>query len=263
MSFRLSRPERGESPVIVEVPHAGLRMDAASLAYCAAMGRNLGRDADLFVDELFGDAVSAGATLLCAEMSRYVCDLNRHPGDFDSQTSSTGGAEPAPHGVIWRKSTDGRPALTSTLPASEVERRLTSFYEPYHRALREEVERKKQLFGMVILLSGHSMPSFGRLGEARADIVPGTRTQTTAGRPVIAVVEQLALDFRLRLAHDDPYKGGHTTASYGKPAEGVHAIQVELARRLYMDEVHLVRAAGFADCRRFCLELVRQLGLLR
>lgn len=263
MSFRIERGRGAETPLIVEVPHAGLAVDAESLAFCIAPGRAIGQDADLYVDELYQDATAAGASVLVAEMSRYVCDLNRNEADFDAETAVGGRADASAFGVIWRRTTEGYPALRSPLEASEVERRLSRFHRPYHRALAELIQEKRARFGTVILLCAHSMPSLGRGGESRADIVPGTRGRTSTATSVIACVERVCESFGHTWVHDQPYRGGFSTEHYGRPADGVHAIQVELARRLYMDESTLAKSEGFSSCRKFCFELVRSLAALR
>ena len=268
MYFSAIEPRSTATPVVVEVPHAGLAVDALSLATLAAPARSLGRDADLYVDQLYGAAPDYGASMLVAHLSRYVCDLNRSESDVDSRAVEGGTATSAPHGLVWRSTTEARPALLAPLSRAELARRLDEIYRPYHRALAELIDEKKQRFGFAILLCAHSMPSFGRAGhadpgQARADIVPGSRGGTTTGAPVRQVTEEAAASFGWTLRHDDPYRGGFSTAHYGKPAAGVHAIQIEIARRLYMDEQSLAKApAGFAHTQRFCNELVVRLGQL-
>jgi N-formylglutamate deformylase len=112
------------------------------------------------------------------------------------------------------------------------------------------------------------MPSVGRAAHGdmhatRADVVPGTRGKTSADRAFIDAVDAHARAAKLSVAHDDPYQGGFTTLSYGRPATGVHVVQVELARRLYMAETTLERGAGFAKIRAFCTDLVGVLGKTR
>lgn len=264
MYFRVEKPRAAETPVVVEVPHAGITFDAESLALCAAPARSIGRDADLFVDELFADAPDVGATLLYGRASRYLVDLNRAADDLDSHTTPGGKSEGSPHGVIWRRTTEGRPALAGPLPQTEIERRLDLVYHPYHRALTELLADKRERFGFVILLCGHSMPSFGRLGDRRADVVPGSRGRTTAAASVIDASDRVAHEFAFEVAHDTPYRGGFSTEHYGQPSEGQHALQIELARRLYMDETSLRRnTQAFARCQSFCRALVAELGTIR
>lgn len=268
MHFSVTEPRSAPTPVVVEVPHAGLSVDALSLATLAAPARSLGRDADLYVDELYAAAPEYGASMLVAHLSRYVCDLNRSETDVDSRAVDGGTAASAPHGLIWRSTTEARPALLGPLSRDELTRRLDHIYRPYHRALAELIEDKKRRFGFAILLCAHSMPSFGRAGhadpgQARADIVPGSRGGTTTNPAVRRVTEETAESFAWTLRHDDPYRGGFSTAHYGRPADDVHAIQIELARRLYMDEQSLAKSPqGFARTQRFCNELVQRLGQL-
>lgn len=268
MYFSVREPVGPETPVVVEVPHAGLHVDARAVATLVAPARSLGRDADLYVDELYQDAPELGATLLVANVSRYVCDLNRSEEDIDGLAAEGGSARSAPHGLIWRTTTENQPALAAPLPRREVQRRLDEIYRPYHGTLRELLEAKRARFGFAVLLCGHSMPSRGRSagdsGRVRADVVPGSRGRTSAAATVIDVPEQLANERGWSAAHDAPYRGGFSTAHYGRPRAGVHAIQVELSRRLYMDEQSLEKKPNdFEATRDYCRRLVAALGELR
>lgn len=250
----------------MEVPHAGLGIDAQTAASLASPVRALGVDADLYVDELYQDAPDVGATLLVARLSRYVCDLNRGEEDVDPLAASGGTAHSAPHGLIWRSTTEGHRALVHPLSRPELKRRIEQYYRPYHACLQQLLDEKRKRFGFAILVAGHSMPSRGRYGhvdtgQARADVVPGSRGRTSASSEIIETPERLARARGWTVAHDNPYRGGYTTAHYGRPAEQQHALQVELARRLYMDEESLEKRPGrFEQTREFCLDLVRALG---
>jgi N-formylglutamate amidohydrolase len=130
------------------------------------------------------------------------------------------------------------------------------------------LEAKVARFGYAILLCGHSMPSVGRAGHVdagvrRADVVPGTRGRTSCHPAVIAAIEQVASEHDLTVEHDRPYKGGYTTAHYGRPSARVHAIQIELARRLYLDEGKLQRLHGaFEATQALCRDFVGALAEL-
>jgi N-formylglutamate amidohydrolase len=269
VSFTLTEPRAQETPVIVEVPHAGLDLDAEALSTLVAPASAIGRDADLYVDELYADAPDCGATLLAARMSRYVCDLNRSEHDVDRDTVQGATGRASPHGLIWRSTTENRAAIARPLARTELERRLQAYYRPYHDKLDALVRDRLDRHGFVILVSGHSMPSRGRdghddPGRERADIVPGTRQRSTAAAAVIEATEQVAARFHLGLAHDDPYRGGHTTVRHGRPAAGVHAIQIEISRKLYMDELTLAKKPNeFRVVRSFCRALVQELSTLR
>lgn len=269
MPFTLTEPRAAEAPIVVEVPHAGLQIDAETLSTLVAPAVSIGRDADLYVDELYADAPDVGATLLTARMSRYVCDLNRSEHDVDRDTVLGATGRSSPHGLIWRSTTDNRAAIARPLPRIELDRRLAAYYRPYHDQLEELVRDRLDRHGFVILVSGHSMPSRGRdghddPGRERADVVPGTRQRTTAAAAVIDAVEDVARRFQFGVSHDDPYKGGHTTIRYGRPAAGIHAIQIELNRRLYMDEQTLAKKPNeFRVVRSFCRALIEQLSALK
>lgn len=268
--FSVIEPTGVESPVIVEVPHAGLWVDGLALATLAAPARSLGRDADLWVDELYADAPARGATLLVAHVSRYVVDLNRSEKDIDAE--SIEGAPPnarATRGIVWRLTSEGAKVLDAPLARHELERRLDTYYRPYHRALATLIARKRARFGHAIVVAAHSMPSVGRAAGhgdpyfARADVVPGTRGRSSAAGAFIDVVDAQARSSGFSVAHDDPYQGGFTTMHYGRPSADVHVVQVELARRLYMDETSLRKNDGFGRVRAFVTDLVTHLGAVR
>ncbi|APR75254.1 N-formylglutamate deformylase [Minicystis rosea] len=273
--FEVIEPKTGESPLVVEVPHAGLWIDPEALAYTVAPARSIARDADLYVDQLCQDAPAEGATLLVAHTSRFVVDLNRSEMDLDAEAVEGGGRAPCPRGLVWRLTTDGDPVIAAPIPRRELERRMTTIYRPYHRTLEALLERKLARFGFAVLLCAHSMPSqprptppggdFGRAGPPfyRADLVPGTRGRTTAMGTVIDRVDAHGRSFGWTIRHDDPYRGGFSTGFYGKPARGVHAVQIEIARRLYMDETSLrIDPQGFRAVREFARTLAARLAFV-
>lgn len=267
--FSVFEPAREETPLLVEIPHAGLLVDGPTLARLTAPATAIGRDADLYVDELYADAPTYGATLLVANMSRYVCDLNRSEKDVDAE--SIEGTPPnarATRGIVWRLTSDGLPAIGAPIPRNEYERRLETYYRPYHRTLTEILERKRARFGYAVVLAGHSMPSIGRVDHGdprapRADVVPGTRGRTSAAGHFIDAVDAHARAAGFSVAHDNPYQGAYTTQHYGRPDLHIHVVQVELARRLYMDECSLLKNADFERTRAWCASLVAGIGSMR
>ena len=268
--FDVLEPATGEAPVVVEVPHAGVHVPAEVLANLVAPARAVARDADLFVDELYEDAPAEGATVLIARTSRYALDLNRAEDDIDGGVVH-GNPRPArPHarGLLWRTTTDDDPALERPITLDDYNWRVRTIHKPYHDALRRLLDRKIARFGHVVLLAAHSMPSVGRQGHAdagvkRADVVPGSRGRTSADARVIDAVESVAVAHGCSVEHDRPYRGGFTTTHYGQPAQACHAIQIELARRLYLDESRLRRSAtGMAKTRKLCRAFVAKLARL-
>lgn len=270
MPFEVLEPvAAAETPLVVEIPHASIAVDPLSLATLRVSAHSIGQDADLYVDELYQDAQALGATVLVARVSRYVCDLNRAETDVDERAvQGVPKAPPAPHGLIWRQSTLGQAALLQPLTRREFERRRDGIYRPYHARLQQLLARKQERFGFALLLAAHSMPSRGRQGHRdtgtrRADVVPGSRGRTSAASRVIDLPEHLARARGLSVAHDEPYRGGFTTGHYGKPERGIHVLQVELNRALYMDEDSLEPLpTGFDATRAYCRELVLRLSQL-
>jgi N-formylglutamate amidohydrolase len=268
-SYEVLEPTGPETPVVVEIPHAGLDLPAPFLEPLAAPARSLGRDADLYVDALYADAPAEGASVLVCRTSRYAVDVNRAESDVDAEVVEGARGDVAlHHGLVWRTTSDGETALARKLTRAELDERLDLVWRPYHRALAALVERKRQRFGVAVVVAAHSMPSVersprprdGRDARARADVVPGTRGRRSAAPELIDAVERHAVSRGWSVRHDDPYAGGFTTQHYGRPADGVHVIQVELARRLYLDEGSLRQSAGFEAVRTWCRELVAHLG---
>ncbi len=261
-------PEHGRTPVLVEVPHAGLFVPEPLREEILANEATRKRDADLYVDELYALAPQTGAALLRARISRYVVDLNRAPDDVELGAIEESGAKAhQPRGVVWRVTTDGRRALRTPLDASMLEQRLALYHAPYHARLRSELDAIRARFGYALLVAGHSMPSAVRRGvreiERRADIVPGSLGGTSADPRVVELVDQHFRAAGLSVRHDDPYRGGFTTAHYGRPAERQHAIQIEINRALYMDELSCVpKADNFARLQQLLKELTARLGQL-
>jgi N-formylglutamate amidohydrolase len=264
--FDVVHPEKDETPLVVEVPHAGLGVPPHFATTLLAPARAIARDADLFVDELYAASPDVGASLIVSRVSRYVVDLNRAETDVDAETVVGAPASPrAPRGVVWRLTTDNERSIAAPLTTAELEARLDQIHRPYHAALAETVRRKMEKFGVCVVLAAHSMPSVGRTGHGdtnvqRADVVPGTQGRTTAQASLIDLVERHAQAAGLSVKHDEPYRGGYTTRHWGRPSHGVHAVQVELARRLYMNEAALVKNEAFSAMKSFATSLVEALG---
>ena len=171
------------------------------------------------------------------------------------------------HGLVWRSTSQGERALARKLTRQELDERLESVWHPYHAALAAIVQRKRARFGVAVVLAAHSMPSVDRpigacrgMPRERADVVPGTCGMTTAHKRFLDPVEALARSQGWALRHDDPYAGGYTTRRYGLPGQEIHAIQVELARRLYLDEDTLRPTDRFEAVRAWCRSLVAELA---
>jgi N-formylglutamate amidohydrolase len=269
--FERIDPRGPETPIVVEIPHAGLESAPPFLEPLSAPARSLARDADLYVDSLYSEAPDVGATVLVARTSRYVIDVNRGERDVDAEVVEGARADVRlHHGLVWRTTSDGEPALSRRLSVHELEERLDLVWRPYHRELAAIVERKRARFGIAVVLAAHSMPSIDRgprrdaveSVRSRADVVPGTRGRRSAAGRFIDAVEEHAVAQGWTVRHDEPYAGGFTTQHYGRPSENIHAVQVELSRRLYVDETTLRPLPTFGAVRDWCSLLVSKLGAL-
>ncbi len=240
-AFTTRAAAQPDTPVVVSVPHAGLR--TAGFEATLTPELEVRGDADLFVDRLYRLGEPEGPeTYVAAQLSRFVCDLNRDPDDVAP------GAVPehrAPRntdgrGFIWAVTTTGAPALARPLTLADwIER--TAIHTAYHEAIARALARARERFGFAVLVDGHSMPSRGRVGHTdtgrvRAQIVPGDREGTSCSPALRALVVGHFEAAGLTVRPNDPYKGGFITAHHGRPADDIHAIQIEMRRDLYMDE---------------------------
>ncbi len=261
-AFSAVLPDAPVTPVVVSVPHAGISTDG--FAGPLAPTLDVRCDADLFVDDLF-EGAPRGA-FVRAHLSRFVCDMNRHP---DEVTAAAVPDHPArrhanDRGFIWQVTTTGAPALGRPLHLFEWQARR-ALHEAYHSAIATGLDRARAKFGYAILIDGHSMPSVGRAGHAdagqtRADVVPGDRDGTSCSPALSTTVGEHFRHHGLTVAFNDPYKGGYITTHHGRPSQGVHAIQIELRRDLYMDEASFTKLPEpFAHLRAVLAALLRRL----
>jgi N-formylglutamate deformylase len=231
------------TPVVISVPHAGTDVPLEDQPLLALAPQALLRDADLHVEKVVAGVERHGVTVMEALVSRYVVDINRAPDDVDRDVCPDvpRPARPSARGLCWRSTTDGTAVLRRPLTFSEVADRRRRIHTPYHERLEALLEERRGHFGYAILLDMHSMPSQGRPGHTdpgarRADIVPGDVRGLSCGPGLSLLVEQHFTGLGFAVRPNDPYMGGYVTRHHGRPSRGVHAIQVEINRDLYMDE---------------------------
>jgi N-formylglutamate amidohydrolase len=252
-------PSMPAVPVVLDSPHSGRRFPAD---FDAAVSEFDLRDGeDCCVDELYRPATERGVTLIAAQFPRTYLDPNRHAGDIDLELIE-GGRWPyawVPSGkaalgkaLLWRTLDDGRPIYARRLAVAEVIGRIERCHTPYHRALRERIEAVHARFGVSYHLNCHSMNSVagvqgaGGAGSARADFVLGDRDGSACEAGFTAFVAEVlrALGYDVKI--NDPYKGVELVRAYSSPATGRHSLQVEINKRLYLDEAQRRPHAGFA-----------------
>ncbi len=259
-AYVLTRPAARTCPVIFASPHSGRAYPAEFLAQAVLDRQTIRSSEDAFVDELFGMAPGMGAPLLAARVPRAYLDLNRAADELDPAVIE--GLVRVPHnprissglGVIPRVVAGGRAIYCGKLALAEAEARLRRFWHPYHQALSALVEETLTAFGQAVLIDCHSMPheaieAHTRPGQPRPEVVLGDRYGATAGREVMERVEAAFAGAGLRVGRNAPFAGAYVAQAYGRPSRGVHVVQVEIDRALYMDEVRVEPLAGFGAFR--------------
>ena len=266
-------PQELNSPLVFASPHSGSYYPQGFVATAALDLATLRKSEDCYVDELFGDAPDLGAPLVRALFPRAYLDVNREPYELDPEMFDTplpahvnaGSARVAAGlGTIARIVASRREIYRGKLTFAEAERRINGVYRPYHRALRGLVQRARDRYGFCILIDCHSMPSTGLPltmdSDMRAlDVVLGDRAGLSCHGCVIDVAERALTALGYRVARNNPYAGGFTTQHYGDPAGGIHVLQVEINRALYMDEISFCRRPAFAGLKSDLWELMQRL----
>ncbi|MGD0189899.1 MAG: N-formylglutamate amidohydrolase [Rhizomicrobium sp.] len=250
--FRLREPDRQAIPFVFASPHSGRDYPLSFVRSSRLSPLNLRRSEDAFVDELFADALDVGAPLIAVQFPRAFLDVNRGPTELDAAmfdgplempVDASSPRVTAGLGVIPRIVRDGAEIYRGKLRAREAEERLALFYHPYHAALGQLVHKTYERFGAAVLIDCHSMPS----AAAAPDIVIGDRYGLAAA-PLITRCAERAFEAQgFRVARNLPYAGGYTTQLHGRPARGVHALQIEINRGLYLDEERVAKTPNFVE----------------
>lgn len=227
---------RGTAPLLISIPHLGSQIPDDLRALYTPLALQSG-DTDWHLDTLYRFAESLGASVLGARYSRYVIDLNRSPEDEDLYPGQT------KTGLCPLYTFRGESLYNdaATLTDAERARRLETYWRPYHAQLRAELDRLRAEHGAVLLWEAHSIASvLPRLFEGK---LPDLNIGTSAGASCAPQVQD-AIRARLRAcpdytwAIDGRFKGGYITRHYGAPADGIHAVQLEMCQSTYMDETY-------------------------
>lgn len=252
--FTLYEPVRQTVPVLLTSAHSGQAYPEDFLAAARLDAPTLRRSEDSFVDELFAAAPALGMPLLCANFPRAFCDVNREAWELDPEMFT----EPLPPwvnsdsqrvqsglGMMARVVTSGAPIYRRKLPFAEAERRVRDYWQPWHDALARLVMATRRRFGACLLVDCHSMPR-AELAPGTSDFILGDLHGTSCHRLITGAVERLIEGEGYSVRRNLPYAGGFITRHYGMPSRNEHALQIEIARDLYMDEAALRKDAGFA-----------------
>lgn len=258
-SFSIVAPTKQSVPVVFASPHSGQEYPAEFVASSGLEPLVLRRSEDAFIDRIFAAAPAYGAPLLRAHFPRVYLDPNREPFELDPEMFDA----PLPDyvnvssprvasglGTVAKVVASGEEVYRNKLSFEEVRQRIERHYFPYHAALQSLLDNTRQRFGCYLLVDCHSMPSVGGPMDAdpglrRLDIVLGDCYGTSCSPVVTQVAERTLKGLGFTVRRNLPYAGGYTTRHYGRPNEGLHALQIEVNRALYMDEQAIAPASGW------------------
>jgi len=256
--FEILEPAEWRAPIIFNSPHSGSAYPDAFLRVSRIDLPALRRSEDSFMDELIGGLSDRGFAVVRVHFPRSYVDVNREPYELDprmfagrlpsfANTRSmrvAGGL-----GTIPRVVGDGQEIYRERLAVDDALSRIETLYKPYHRALRRLINRVHQSFGTAVLVDCHSMPSIGvsRDEPRRPDVVIGDRYGTSCAPLLPDRVEQTMGRLGYSVGRNKPYAGGFITEHYGNPASGLHVVQLELNRAVYMDERRREKGPRFAQ----------------
>jgi N-formylglutamate deformylase len=257
-AFTRTNPSGIAAPLVLDSPHSGTTYPED---FGSAVPREALRNAeDSYVDELYAGAPRYGALLIAARFPRSYIDPNRSILDIDTALLDAPWPGPAIAsrktqlgiGLIWRLLDTGAPIYARKLSVAEVMRRITAYHQPYQKAVKDALDATHAHFGAVWHINCHSMPALSSAiseegpGRPRADFVLGDRDGTTCAPEFTAFVAGWLRAGGYDVKVNDPYKGVELVRAFSDPKAGRHSLQIEVNRRLYMDERTRERTPGFA-----------------
>src|SRR5258706_1607433 len=236
MNFQISRIQGNEVPILISIPHCGTEFPEELKEQCNPKLMKSRDDTDWFVQQLYDFAPSMGMTMVSAKYSRWVIDLNRDPQSKPLYTDGRIITALCPTTTFL-----GQPLYRdkrAEINSEEVNRRLGQYYWPYHKQLEENLTRLKKKFGKVLLWDCHSIrqlvPTIQK--EKFPDMILGDADGTSASIGLIETALTNLDHSGLGVNHNHPFKGGFITRNFGKPAEDIHALQLEMTKVNYMDD---------------------------
>lgn len=268
--YLVSAPETQIAPFVLCSPHSGRVYPTTFVELSRLSPLSLRKSEDCFVDELFAPVAGAGIPLIAARFPRAFLDVNREPFELDPELF----LEPLPDyantqsvrvagglGTIARIVADGEEIYRHKLPLASGLARVEQLYMPFHAALADLIETTRRRFGYAVLIDCHSMPSasMAPAGGPRPDIVLGDRFGASADCKITRFLKDALTGLGYEVHMNRPYAGGYITEHYGRPARDVHAVQIEINRGLYLDELSLRLTPGFAELQRDLASLVAPL----
>ncbi|MHB1109415.1 MAG: N-formylglutamate amidohydrolase [Devosia sp.] len=265
-AFETIRPRRLVAPLVFNSAHSGRDYPERFLSMARLDHLSIRQSEDAHVDELFARAPHLGAPLLRAHFPRAYLDVNREPWELDpamfaeplsERFNTTSPRVAAGLGTLARLVAENKPIYRERLTLDDARMRIEGIYQPYHATLQKLLSESLGAFGVAVLIDCHSMPRLARSGDRLApDIVLGDRYGTTCATALVDLAEMVFAAAGLRVARNRPYAGGFCTRTYGRPQHGIHALQIEVSRHLYMNEVTLEKNEGFPAMRQLIERLL-------
>jgi N-formylglutamate amidohydrolase len=264
-AFDVVRPPGGvpASPLVFASPHSGRHYPEVLLAQSALDAAAIRRSEDAYVDQLISGAPAHGAVNIAARYARAYIDVNREAYELDQAmfedelpafACARSARVAAGLGSIARVVAEGQEIYRGKLTFAEARGRIDAVHHPYHQALGELLGQARQAHGAAILVDWHSMPSVAAgetaAGRRTCDVVLGDRFGSACAASLTRMVDAALAGMGFSVARNAPYAGGYTTEFYGRPEQGVHALQIEINRAIYLDEATLRPHAGFDRLKR-------------
>ena len=247
--FSVKKLEEQSVPFVFNSPHSGDQYPDEFQQNSRLSKQELRLSEDFKVDEIIEDVVNIGAALMIAHFPRAWLDVNREPYEldpmmFDATLPKFANSESqfvkAGLGTIARIVAVDKHIYKNKLKVGEALRRIENFYLPYHRTLKNLIDNTAKKFGGAMLIDCHSMPS-----SAKPDIILGNRYNATCNSEIMMEMKKLLEEVGYKVECNTLYAGGFITQHYGKPDKGIQAMQIEINRRLYMDEKNIKLNDGF------------------
>ncbi len=256
--FTLLQPAEQTVPFVFNSPHSGRVYPRDFLAATRLDPHTIRKSEDFLIDRVFEPVIGLGAPLLRANFPRAYIDVNREPYELDPRMFD--GPLPAfantrslrvagGLGTIARIVSESEEIYDRRLNVAEAMARIESLYKPYHAALRHILARTHVAFGHAVLIDCHSMPSTrdGALHRGRPDFILGDRYGTSCAQQIVWAAFEFLSELGYDVEINKPYAGGFITEHYGRPDNGIHALQIEINRGLYMNETTLETSANYAS----------------
>ena len=254
--YKLAMPEAIPGSVVFSSPHSGDYYPEEFVQQSRLTALELRASEDALVDELFDAAPAHGAPLISAVYPRAWLDLNRSPSEMDPalvRGAASAGINQriaAGLGVVPRVVSEGRAIYSGKIPLADAEARVRDAHRPYHSVLDRLLMQARDRYGIAALFDCHSMPSEALRAAPKVrgrtpDIVLGDRFGAAAARHLVAETEAAFESEGFIVARNAPFAGGYITQRYGRPTRGMHAIQIEINRGLYMDQRRICPGPDF------------------